>query len=103
MLKPSCAGSLTGSVMRRRMLQALDRAFRNYLLAFAVMWLVGIASALVTILLLRVPGPFWLHVVTTTCAFTIACFVDIALIRVLKALFHERVLRALADRESSRA
>ena len=64
------------------------------------MWLVGIPSALVTLLLLKAPGPFWLLLVTTTCGLTIACLVDIVLVRVLKALFHEMVLRALADQKS---
>jgi hypothetical protein len=86
--------------MRRRMLQALDSGFRNYLLFFGVMWLGGPLVTLVTLLLLRTPAPFWLLLVISTFCWTLICAVDIVLARVLKALFHGRVLHALANQKN---
>jgi hypothetical protein len=69
---------------------------QNYLVAFAVMWPVGLLSIFVTLALLRSKGPFWhLFLISAVC-WTLVCSVDTILFHLFKVLFHARILRALS-------
>ena len=87
--------------MRRRMLQALDGLFRNYVPFFAVVWVVGIPVHFVVLVVLLpwARGSLWYGLA----AWTVGCSICVVLVGILKALFHGRVVRALGYQRGLRA
>ena len=83
------------------MLQGLDGLFRNYVPLFAVVWVAGIPVhfAVLVVLLPWARGSFWYGLA----AWTVACLIPMVLVGILKALFNERVLRALGSQKGSSA
>jgi hypothetical protein len=71
--------------MRRWMLERVESVLsQNYLVAFAVMWPVGLLSIFVTLALLRSKGPFWhLFLISAVC-WTLVCSVDTILFHLFK-------------------
>lgn len=87
------------------MLKNVSYLFQAYPFFFAVVWLIGLPVQVVgpAILLPRAGAKFWLALLTGLVVWTVCFLVELALFRFLKARFHERVLRALADQEVSNA
>jgi len=83
------------------MLQGLDGLFRNYVPLFAVVWVAGIPVhfAVLVVLLPRARGRFWYGLA----AWTVGCLIPMVLVGILKALFNQRVLRALGRQKGSGA
>lgn len=90
--------------MRRRVLLAVNDMFQGYRFCFTFMWLVGLPLLVILLLILMPRGPkFWLEVLTGPVVWTVCYFFELVLLRVLKALFHDRVRRALGGQEASSA
>jgi uncharacterized membrane protein len=97
-----CLRWLTLAVMRKQTLQTVDKIFRTYVRATAIVW---VGFMLLNLILAFVFFPsardnnLWPALGGTTGGFIIVLLV----VAVLKAVFHKRVIRALGDQRGSDA
>ena len=87
--------------MRKRMLQGLDALFRKFVPFVAVLWAVFIMLHLVLILVVfpSTRGRIWYGLAGTT----VGCIISMVSIGILKALFHNKVIRVLDRQKGSSA